>query len=210
MAAKARLKGSAQKLKQVLKSGAKPVAKLKTAPKRPSKPPSKAPPAKPPTGKTPSSPPGSERPLAVAGLPPKATVRTPERAEELKAKIGALASATNQIRALKRSLNKSFYEIGQILGDIQSKKLYEVKGYSTFEAFVEREIDLGKQLSLRIVRIAQTFLRDAALAAGLERVSAGLAAMENDGEATPQQPGSNPPPSAGAAGARSAVPFHKQ
>jgi hypothetical protein len=143
--------------------------------------------------------------LAAPGKTPKASIRRPEGAEELKAKIGALASATSQIRALKRTLNKSFYEIGQILRKIEIERLYEVKGYGSFEAFVEREIDLGKNLSLKIVRIVQVFLREAALAAGVERLSAALDAL--DGEEPEAAPGS---PSATSSGTRSAIPLHKQ
>jgi hypothetical protein len=135
---------------------------------------------------------------------PKSTIRTPEGAEELKAKLGALSSAVSQIRSLKRSLNKSFYDIGQILREIRDEKLYEVKGYGSFEAFVEREIDLGKQTSLKIVAIVQTFLKEAALKAGLERLSAALDALEGDEEAEPTQQGTT------ASGTRSPIPFHKQ
>ena len=167
-----------------------------TQPKRISKPPpAKA--AKP--GEAPKP-----APLVPTG---RAPVRTPERAEELKAKITALTTATNQIKGLKRSLNKSFYEIGTILGEIQAKRLYEAKGYGSFEAFVEREIELGKQMSLRIMRISQTFLKEAALSAGLERTSAALAALEGEEAQAPQA-------AAGAASpmlpARSHIPPHKQ
>lgn len=134
--------------------------------------------------------------------------RTPERAEELKAKIGALASATNQIRGLKRSLNKSFYDIGTILGDIQTRRLYEAKGYGSFEAFVEREIDLGKQLSLRVVKIAQIFLKEAAIAAGLDRVSSALSAFEGESEQQNSNSPSTPPPAMPIG--RSALPPHKR
>ena len=146
--------------------------------------------------------------LPAAGKTPKASIRRPEGAEELKAKIGALASATSQIRGLKRTLNKSFYDIGQILGEIEAKRLYEVKGYGSFEAFVEREIDLGKQLSLRIVRIAGTFLKEAAVRAGLERVSAALHALEADDEAGGGGGGGSA--STTSSGTRSAIPIHKQ
>lgn len=136
---------------------------------------------------------------------PKTTIRTPEGAEELKQKLGALASAVNQIRSLKRTLNKSFYDIGQILREIRDERLYEVKGYGSFEAFVDREIDLGKQMSLKIVQIVQTFLKEAALTAGLERVSAAREALEGDDEEShPQSSGTT------ATGMRSPIPLHKQ
>lgn len=155
-------------------------------------------------------------PETLRGRPPKrpptikatsqGVARTPEGAEELKAKIGALATATGQIRSLKRSLNRSFYDIGQILREIKERKLYEVKGYGSFDAFLEREIDLGKLQSLRIVRIVQTFLKEAALKAGLERVSAALEALEGEEE----QGGGAPPATTTSSGTRSPIPYHKQ
>jgi len=164
--------------------------------------------SKPPPPSKPAKPVDVPKPAAAPVPTGRAPVRTPERAEELKAKITALTTATNQIKGLKRSLNKSFYDIGTILGEIQSKRLYEAKGYGSFEAFVEREIELGKQMSLRIMRIAQTFLKEAALSAGRERTSAALAALEGEGEAQTQQA------AAGSAGAmlptRSPIPPHKQ
>ncbi len=129
-------------------------------------------------------------------------MRTPERAEELKAKLGALSSATAQIKGLKRSITKSFYEIGQILVEVQSKKLYDVKGYGSFEAYVERETELGKQLALRLVRVPQIFVKEAALAAGVERATAAVSVFDGDGDST----------SSGSAGGlpRPALPPHKQ
>jgi len=138
----------------------------------------------------------------------RAPVRAPERAEELKQKIGALASATNQIKALKRTLGKSFYEIGEILRDVRDRKLYEAKGYGSFEAFVEREIDLGKQLSLRLVRIVQVFLRDAALAAGVDRLANAIIALDGDSEGQSTSAGSQTSPATSLPG-RAGLPPHK-
>jgi hypothetical protein len=146
---------------------------------------------------------GASPKLRPAGLPPKATVRSPARAEELKAKLGKLASATGQIRALKRGMSKNFYEIGQILQDIEFNRLYEAKGYGNFEAFLEREIDIGKQVGLKVVRIVQVFLRDAAVAAGFDRLSAALDAMDGAPEES-YVSDSQPPPSS-----RSAIPLLK-
>ena len=145
--------------------------------------------------------------LRKSRIPPRLTIRSPVGADELKAKIGALATQTAQIRALKRSLSRSFYEIGTILVDIRDRRLYEAKGYGSFEAFVEREIELGKQLSLKLVRIVGTFLREAAVAIGLDRATAGIAAIDGENEST-QSPAPTAPSSPGLM--RSPIPFHKQ
>src|SRR5438270_2584746 len=80
----------------------------------------------------------------------RATIRVPRGAEELKAKIGELHNALLQIRSYRKNLNKGFYDIGGVLKDVQQRKLYEAKGYGSFEAFLEREIDLGKTTALKL------------------------------------------------------------
>ena len=150
--------------------------------------------------------------LRKSRIPPRLTIRSPVGADELKAKIGALATQTAQIRALKRSLSRSFYEIGTILADIRDRRLYEAKGYGSFEAFLEREIELGKQLSLKLVRIVGTFLRESAIAIGLDRATAGIAAIDGEAEQAAPRPPTAPQPAAPTSPgiARSPIPFHKQ
>ncbi|WP_236607748.1 hypothetical protein [Sandaracinus amylolyticus] len=156
-----------------------------------------------------SEPPPAPAPAAGLAKPtaPRLTVRTPVGADELKQKIGALATATANIRNLKRSLQRSFYDIGLILKDIDERKLYEVKGYGSFEAFLEREIDLGKQLGLRLARAVQVFQREAATQAGLDRVSAAIAVFDGEVDPSLAPPPGTAPTSSG--GARSPIPFHK-
>jgi hypothetical protein len=123
----------------------------------------------------------------------RATIRTPTGAEDIKAKIGDLHNALIQIKGFRKNLGKGFYDIGHILKDIQARKLYEAKGYGTFEAFLEREIDLGKTTALRLVRVVSTFLKDAALELGMDRVFNALTALESVPEAEPSR-GKIPPP----------------
>jgi hypothetical protein len=108
----------------------------------------------------------------------RATIRVPSGAEAIKAKIGDLHNALVQIKTLRKNLGKGFYDIGGILRDIQARRLYEAKGYGTFEAFLEREMDLGKTTSLRLVKVCSTFLREAALEHGMDRVFNALVALE--------------------------------
>jgi hypothetical protein len=125
----------------------------------------------------------------------RATIRVPTGAEDIKAKIGDLHNALVQIKGLRKNLAKSFYDIGNILHDIQVRRLYEAKGYGTFEAFLEREIDLGKTTALRLVRVCTTFLKEAALEFGMDRVVGALGALEASVESNSHIP--KPTPSAG-------------
>jgi hypothetical protein len=118
----------------------------------------------------------------------RATIRVPTGAEDIKAKIGDLHNALVQIKGLRKNLGKSFYDIGTILHDIQLRRLYEAKGYGTFEAFLEREIDLGKVTALRLVRVCTTFLKEAALELGMDRVIGALSAIEGTPETNTHTP----------------------
>jgi hypothetical protein len=116
----------------------------------------------------------------------RATIRTPTGAEDIKQKIAELHQALTQIKTFRKNLNKSFYDIGMILRDVQARQLYLAKGFGSFEAFLEREMDLGKTTSLRLVRITQIFLKEAALEFGMERSINALITLE----AIPEAPGS--------------------
>src|SRR3954447_1857786 len=126
----------------------------------------------------------------------RATIRVPVGSEDIKAKIGELHNALVQIKGFRKNLNKGFYDIGGILKEIQARRLYEAKGYGTFEAFLEREIDLGKTTSLRLVRVVSTFLKDAALEFGMDRLFNAIIALDtvNEGDAPAQKGGNKIPP----------------
>jgi hypothetical protein len=147
-------------------------------------------------------------PGQIVPTPSRTPARSPVGAEELKMKLGALSTATAQIRALKRTLGKSFFEIGRILSEVQEKRLFEVKGYGSFESFAEREVpELGKTLSIRLARISQSFVREAAVAAGLDRTTAALAAL--DGESDMMTTSTSVPAPGASAATRSSLPPHK-
>jgi hypothetical protein len=147
-------------------------------------------------------------PGQIVPTPSRTPARSPVGAEELKMKLGALSTATAQIRALKRTLGKSFFEIGRILSEVQEKRLFEVKGYGSFESFAEREVpELGKTLSIRLARISQSFVREAAIAAGLDRTTAALAAL--DGESDMMTTSTAVPAPGASAATRSSLPPHK-
>ncbi|HVY48727.1 MAG TPA: hypothetical protein VHB21_22720, partial [Minicystis sp.] len=140
------------------------------------------------------------RARAAEPAPPgsaRATIRTPTGAEEIKAKIAELHNQTQKIRTLRKRLDKGFFEIGQVLAEIQHRELYVAKGYGSFEAFLEREIDLGKQTSLKLIKISAIFQKEAALDYGMDRCLAAVAALEGEGAmpkpSVPSSPGSRPP-----------------
>ncbi len=139
------------------------------------------------------------RARAAEPAPPgsaRATIRVPQGAEEIKAKIGELHNQTTKIRTLRKKMEKGFFEIGQVLAEIQEQELFQAKGYGSFEAFLERETDLGKQTSLKLVKLSKVFQREAALDYGMDRCFAGLAGLEGEAApkaAAPSSPGSSGP-----------------
>lgn len=139
------------------------------------------------------------RARAAEPAPPgsaRATIRVPSGAEEIKAKIAELHNQTQKIRTLRKRLEKGFFDIGVVLAEIQQQELYQAKGYGSFEAFLEREIDLGKQTSLKLIKIAHVFQREAALDFGMDRLFLALAALDGDTnipKPAPSAPGSRPP-----------------
>ena len=125
----------------------------------------------------------------------RATIRTPQGAEDIKQRIADLHNALVSVKGFRKNLHTGFYDIGLVLKEIQAKKLYEAKGFGSFEAFLEREIDLGKTTSLRLIRVVHTFHREAALELGMDRLFMALMAIEA-GDTTPEArpSGKIPPP----------------
>jgi hypothetical protein len=124
----------------------------------------------------------------------RATIRTPVDAEDIKLRVQKLHASLAQIKALRKNLGKSFFDIGLILKDIQARRLYEAKRFPSFEAFVEREIDLGKTTSIRLVRVVGLFQRESALEVGMDRLFVAIAALDSAGEQTESNARIPPPP----------------
>ena len=137
------------------------------------------------------------RARAAEPAPPgsaRATIRTPSGAEEIKQKIADLHNQTQKIRALRKRMEKGFYEIGQVLTDIQGRELFQAKGFGSFEAFLEREIDLGKLTCVKLMKVPAIFQKEAALDFGMDRVFSAISALEGEliPKAIPSAPGSKP------------------
>jgi hypothetical protein len=108
----------------------------------------------------------------------RATLRTPQEADRIKASIGELHTLLQKLRGLQKNLNEGFFELGEILGGIEARKLHEAKGYSNIETFAERELGLGKGLAQKLVRIPPLFQPAAAKALKLEALSRAIDAID--------------------------------
>jgi len=108
----------------------------------------------------------------------RATLRTPQEADRIKASIGELHTLLQKLRSLQKNLNDGFFELGEILAGIEARKLHEAKGYSTIEAFAERELGLGKGLAQKLLRIPTLFQPAAAKALKLEALGRAIDAID--------------------------------
>lgn len=110
-----------------------------------------------------------------------APARVPEGADQLKHRINTVMSLLGQLKALKRSLQRQFFEAGQLLLRLSEPELYKARGYGSFEIFVEREVErelgIGRSQAHDLVTITRVFQREAAEELGLERLRAGLRAL---------------------------------
>jgi hypothetical protein len=117
----------------------------------------------------------------------RGTLRTPDDADSIKQRITELHSVLVRIRVLRKNLNEGFYQIGHELKHIQEQKLYEAKGFHSFETFAERELDLGKATTLKLARVSDVFLESAARHYGVEAVLAALDTLDERASAAPQR-----------------------
>lgn len=83
-----------------------------------------------------------------------------------------------KLRSLQKNLNDGFFELGEILNDIEARKLHEAKGYSNIETFAERELGLGKGMAHKLVRIPTVFLPAAAKQLKLDALVRALDAID--------------------------------
>jgi hypothetical protein len=112
----------------------------------------------------------------------RATLRVPDEAERIKRDVGELFNLTREIKAREKKVAQTFFEIGERLAQIREARLFAAKGYASFEAFVERELGLGKALALDLERIYATFRPDAASHHELAALRRAIAALADDDE----------------------------
>ena len=125
----------------------------------------------------------AEEALARNLSPPKpgsarGTLRTPDDADGIKQRISLLHNVLVRIRTLRKNLDDNFFQIGAELKHIHQQKLYEGKGFSSFESFAERELDFGKSMASKLSRVPDVFLEAAAKRFGLRPILMALDALE--------------------------------
>src|SRR6478752_544301 len=108
----------------------------------------------------------------------RGTLRSPDNADGIKQHLSELLNVLVRIRGLRKNLDDTFFQIAIELKHIQDEKLYEAKGFSSFEGFAERELDLGKATAAKLARVPGIFLESAARHHGLTGVLAAIDALD--------------------------------
>jgi len=124
----------------------------------------------------------------------RATLRAPAGAEELKTRIAQLHHAVEHIRSLHRNLPGTFFEVALELQQVREQRLYEAKGYSSFESFADRELELGKVAALKLARVPDVFLERAARRYGVDAVLAALGTLDEADSGPHEATGPTSPP----------------
>lgn len=117
----------------------------------------------------------------------RGTLRTPDNANDIKLRLGDLSNVLVRIRGMRKNLHDTFYQIGSELRHVHDDKLYEAKGFSSFEAFAERELDLGKATAVKLSRLPTVFLESAARQFGMDAALAALDALDEHAANAPQR-----------------------
>jgi hypothetical protein len=137
-------------------------------------------------------PPGSPPPPPRAPMMPgslHAPARAPEDADQKKKNLSTIHNLLNQLKAMKRSIGRQFFEVGLILTKLSDPNLYKTRNYASFDAFVEREIErdinIGRSEVSALIRIVRLFQQKPAEEIGLERLKAALKVIYPDNPANP-------------------------
>ena len=117
----------------------------------------------------------------------RGTLRTPDDADGIKQRISELHNVLVRIRGLRKNIDTTFYQLGAELKHIQEEKLHEAKGFSSFETFAERELDLGKATALKLARVPSIFLEAAARQYGMQAALAAIDALDEHASSAAQR-----------------------
>jgi hypothetical protein len=123
----------------------------------------------------------------------RGTLRSPDDADGIKQRISELLNVLVRIRSLRKNLDDGFFQMGVELKHIQDEKLYEAKGFSSFESFAERELDLGKATAVKLARVPGIFQEAAARQHGIQGVLAAIDALDEHPSAAMQKKAASKP-----------------
>lgn len=90
---------------------------------------------------------------------------------------------TNEIHRLKGAVGRGMYEVGVRLNRIAGERLWESRGYVSFEHYLEEGVWFSRSTGYKLMRIARQFDAEVAERYGVEKLELGLRYLE----ATPER-----------------------
>jgi hypothetical protein len=108
------------------------------------------------------------------------TARAKPVARRDKATAGLILDLlTNEIHRLKGSVGRGMFEIGVRLGRIADERLWEARGYASFEDYLEQGVSFSRSTGYKLIRIARHFNAEIAERYGVEKLELGLRYLES-------------------------------
>jgi len=89
---------------------------------------------------------------------------------------------TNEIHRLKGAVGRGMYEVGVRLARILDERLWESRGYSSFEHYLEQGVAFSRSTGYKLIRIAREFNPEIAERYGVEKLELGLRYLESTPE----------------------------
>ncbi len=89
---------------------------------------------------------------------------------------------TNEIHRLKGAVGRGMYEIGLRLARITDERLWESRGYTSFEHYLEEGVSFSRSTGYKLIRIARQFNAEIAERYGVEKLELGLRYLESTPE----------------------------
>jgi len=86
---------------------------------------------------------------------------------------------TNEIHRLKGAVGRGMYEIGVRLARIVDERLWESRGYKSFEDYLEHGVSFSRSTGYKLIRIARRFDAELAERYGVEKLELGLRYLES-------------------------------
>jgi hypothetical protein len=90
---------------------------------------------------------------------------------------------TNEIHRLKGAVGRGMYEVGVRLAQILDERLWQSRGYRSFEDYLEQGVSFSRSTGYKLIRIARQFNAELAERYGVEKLELGLRYLE----ATPER-----------------------
>jgi hypothetical protein len=127
--------------------------------------------------------PGNKRSPKARPRPTRPATRRrrgrPERSRKTRPSVvqSTLETLTHELVDLKRNVTKNLHAMGVRLTRIKEESLWEHGGYSGFDDYLERGVELGRTTAYELIRISRSFAEPVAARHGYDKLRAAMTWM---------------------------------